>query len=157
MSYKLIIPISFFIFTFGTFFAIKTSTRSETLPCPDFNQAVLSINQHAFKIALATTPAQHIRGLSGCGSMAQNNGLYFPLPQKQIASFWMKEMLFPIDIIWINNNEIIGIEHNIPPPDDPYDSSLPTYSPLQPIDAVLELPAGTAKKLNISINDKIIL
>jgi uncharacterized protein len=155
MSYKFFLPIGFLIFIFSILFAIKSPTQSETLACPDFNQATLNINQHSFKVALATTPEQQRRGLSGCGDMPQKNGMYFSLPQKKITSFWMKEMFIPIDMVWISDNIIIGIEHNVPAPDNPSSSNLPTYSPLQPIDAVLELSAGTSHKLNISVGDTI--
>lgn len=153
MSYKFFLPIGFFVFFFAALLAIKTPTKSETLLCPDFNQATLTINQHSFNVALAATSAQQIKGLSGCNEIPRNSGVYFPLAQKRIASFWMKEMLIPIDIIWIADGVIIGIEHNVKPPDNINNTDLPTYSPLQPVNAVLELPAGTTKKLNIIIGN----
>ena len=157
MSYKFFLPIGFFIFTLATLFAIKTPAQSETLPCPDFNQATLTINQYSFNVALAITPVQQKRGLSGCDNIPGNSGMYFPLPQKKIASFWMKEMLAPLDILWVSDGVIIGIEHNVKPPDNINDINLPTYSPLRPINAILELPAGTSRKLNIVAGDKVIL
>lgn len=157
MSYKFFLPIGFLVFSLAALFIIKTPTKSAALSCPDFNQSALTINQRSFNVALAITPAQQIRGLSGCNKIPGNSGLYFPLPQKKIAGFWMKEMLIPIDIIWIADGVIIGIEHNVPTPDDSSDSNLITYSPSQPINAVLELPAGTSRKLNISINDEVFL
>ena len=153
MSHKIFISIGFFLFFFAILVSIKTPTRSESLSCPDFNQASLAINQHSFNVALAATPTQHRKGLSGCGNVANDQGMYFPLPKKMVATFWMKKMYIPIDIIWISNNKIIGIEHNVPPPNNINDTNLPTYSPLEPIDAVLELPAGTSQKLNINIGD----
>ena len=67
----------------------------------------------------------------------------------------MKDMLIPIDIIWIADGAVVGIERNVPPPVDSNQSDLPLYAPPQPIDAVLELPAGAAKQFNISIGSRV--
>jgi uncharacterized membrane protein (UPF0127 family) len=153
MSYKYFLPIGFFIFSFAILLAMKDPTRSETLSCPDFNQTTLTINQYSFNIALAITPAQQIQGLSGCKNIPENSGLLFPFSEKKIASFWMKEMFVPIDIIWISDGKVVGIEHNVKEPSNFKETNLPTYSPAQPINAVLELPAGTSHKLNITTGD----
>lgn len=130
-------------------------TLDTTNTCPNFNEATVSVAGHQLSVGLAATPEQQSRGLSGCRHIPQGNGLYFPFDTKQIRTFWMKGMLIPIDIIWIADDTIIGIQHNIPPPDNPDQADLLLYAPPQPINAVLELPAGTAKKSNIKTGSRI--
>jgi hypothetical protein len=61
--------------------------------------------------------------------------------------FWMKNMRFPIDILWIKGNIIVDITKNIPIPSG---SDLPVYFPEVPVNIVLELPAGTVDTYGIT-------
>lgn len=127
----------------------------DTNSCPDFNQAALTINSQQLSVGLAATPKQHSRGLGGCRHLPSGSGLYFAFNTKQVRDFWMKDILMPIDIIWIADGAVVGIERNVPPPVDSNQSDLPLLTPLQPIDAVLELSAGAAKQFNISIGSRV--
>lgn len=127
----------------------------DTNTCPNFNESNINIAGHQLSVGLAATPDQQSRGLSGCREIPANHGLYFAFNTKQVRSFWMKDMLIPIDIIWIADNTVIGIEHNVPPPDNQDQTDLPPYTPPQSVDAVLELPAGTARQLNITPGSRI--
>jgi len=83
--------------------------------------------------------------------------MLFVFEQENIRqSFWMKDMNFAIDIIWISDEEIIQIDENIPPPDPGMpDSELKSYLPNQPIDYVLEVNAGFSDENNIKIGDPV--
>ena len=61
-------------------------------------------------------------------------------------------MIIPIDIIWISDNKVIGIEYNVPPPND---DTLIKYHAPRAVDAVLELGAGHAAQLQITKNTTI--
>lgn len=65
--------------------------------------------------------------------------MLFVFAEKDIKSFWMKDMNFPLDIIWLNGEKIVKISHNLPP-----EGRQPTntYSSGVPVDYVLEVPAG---------------
>jgi hypothetical protein len=66
--------------------------------------------------------------------------------------FWMKGMRFPIDIVWIRDDEVVGIEHNVPLP-----AAIPqTYTPPVPVAVVLELPAGDAARRGIEIGSRVL-
>lgn len=112
----------------------------------------LFINNHPFNIELADTDTLRSRGLSGRNSLSPNSGMLFIFPTAGYYQFWMKEMEFPLDFIWINNDTIVDLTENVPPPDNNY---LPTYSSNSAVDKVLEVNAGTIKSLNIVIGDKI--
>ena len=109
----------------------------------------LSINNKIIEIDIADTPSKAQKGLSGRESLGENSGMLFIFSNEQIPSFWMKDMRFAIDIIWINKNwEISQITQNIKP-----DSYPQTFSPKDEIMYVLEVNAGWSKKNNIAPGD----
>ncbi len=55
-------------------------------------------------VELAVTDEEQIKGLSGRESLEDNKGMLFVMEREGIHSFWMKDMLFSLDIIWISNN-----------------------------------------------------
>ena len=119
------------------------------LACRDFNASTVTLNNNQFiSVALARTPAEHEQGLSGCSSLKLGQGMYFIFPIKTDAIFWMKDMLMPIDIIWLADHQVVGVTPNVPPPANPA-ASLPTYQAPAPVNGVLEVGAGHAKLLNI--------
>ena len=70
--------------------------------------------------------------------------------------FWMKDMLIPIDIIWINDGKIVKIDTNLQPPKKgTLDKDLTTYGAGQPVDYVLEVSAGFSFKNKLEIGDNV--
>lgn len=107
-------------------------------------------------VDIAETSEEKSQGLSGRKSLGENEGMIFLFGNNSRPSFWMKDMLIPIDIIWIANNSIVDIHKNIPAPDSekPY-SDLPLYSPKKPINFVLEVNAGFVEQNNFNIGDTV--
>lgn len=92
-----------------------------------------------------TTPAAQERGLSGRPSLGPNQGMLFIFPKEGFYSIWMKDMLFPIDIIWLDNNgQIVYVIENAKPCTF---FSCPIYKPAVPARYVLEAVPGTFKRL----------
>ncbi len=113
----------------------------------------IKISSAKLNVDLAITPAEMSKGLSGRESLTENEGMLFIFPAETIPSFWMKEMKFAIDIIWLDEKgRVVGIEHNLQP-----DSYPKLFSPSQPIKYVLEVKAGWAKKHSIKLGDKAIM
>ena len=56
-------------------------------------------------------------GLSGRSSLAENEGMLFIFDTPAVYEFWMKDMNFPLDFIWINNGLVVDLSEHIPPPD----------------------------------------
>lgn len=105
-----------------------------------------------FRVQVADTDQERMAGLSNRENLPIDAGMLFIFPKKEIHTFWMKEMLFPLDIIWINNDEIIGWSENAQPEGD---KPRMTYSSPAPVDRVLELSSGQIKALDLKIGDKI--
>lgn len=113
-------------------------------------QPTVVINGHAVEIEVARTPEEQARGLSGRESLAENAGMLFVYEQSITPSFWMKEMNFPLDIIWIGEDKkIVDITENMLPETYPQ-----TFQPKALVQYVLEVNAGWAKNHNISIDDR---
>src|SRR3989338_4036642 len=120
-------------------------------PPPMLAERCLVINGHTLFIAVgdvADTDAKRAQGLSGRESMAENYGILFVFEEPAQYSFWMKDMKFPLDFLWIRDGKIIEITQNVPPP--ALGEQPQTIAPRVPIDMVLEVNAGWAQAHNIS-------
>ena len=117
----------------------------------------ITIGDHTFAVELATTSLQQEKGLSYHSSLPQNAGMLFVFEEPAIRTFWMKDMKFPIDIIFIRNNRIINIHENIwpPSPNTPV-SDLSRYSSSEPANYVLEINAGLSQKYGFRNGDSVV-
>ena len=107
-------------------------------------------------VDLAITPDQQEKGLSIKNNLSNNQGMLFPFNTPGDYSFWMKDMKFPLDIIWINSdNKIVHIEKNLQP--CVFILLCPTYSPPANSNTkyVLEVNADYTTKNNINVGDKV--
>jgi len=100
---------------------------------------------------LAITDEERQQGLMFRQDIGQNQAMLFIFEEEEIHSFWMKNMRFPIDIIWLDKDKrIIHIEPEVPAcQQDP----CPSYAPVRPARYVLELRSGCAKKQGLRLDD----
>lgn len=110
--------------------------------------AQVSINNAKFGVVLAKTNTEKEIGLSNTRNLPQNRGMLFLFDQPAYYAFWMKEMKFPIDIIFIRGNKVTTVFSNVLPPSET-NGQLPLYQPKNASEKVLELNAGMAQKYNI--------
>lgn len=94
-------------------------------------------------------------GLSNRSTLEIGFGMYFELPVRDFRTFWMKDMRFPIDIIWIDRGVIVGIDKNCKIPKD--QNKIPTFKSPQEVTNVLEVNAGFSDQNNIKVGDTIVL
>lgn len=111
------------------------------------------INNQTFKVEIADDEKEKQIGLSGKKTLPADKGLLFTFNKADYYSFWMKNMLFPIDIIFINGDKIVTIYENLQPPTSEEDLSI--LQPEEPSDKVLEINANLSKKYNIKKGDKV--
>lgn len=104
-------------------------------------------------VRVADTEQEREIGLSGISKMNQNEGMLFIFPQMGIYPFWMKDMQFPLDIIWIDDEmRIIDIHENI------YPESYPkTFISRSPARYVLEMNAGSVLQNGFSLGQIVII
>lgn len=106
-----------------------------------------------FTVEVVGTEALREKGLSGRTKIAENAGMLFYFPVLDTYGFWMKDMQFPIDIIWISGNAIVDMAPSVSPPVQGKEMDVPTYLPRLPANRVLEVPAGTVQRLGVKIGD----
>lgn len=112
----------------------------------------LHIGQHTIFVEVVNTNAAREQGLSDREKLDDGKGMLFDFTNTNITkpSFWMKDMHFGLDLVWINNGKIIGITPNVPAP---IDNNLPTYPPPGDITHVLEVPSGWCERAGVKVGD----
>jgi hypothetical protein len=120
-------------------------------------QSTVIINEKDISVTLAETSEEREKGLSGVSSLEENSGMLFIFDEESVApKFWMKNMLIPLDIVWINDSKIIKIDKNVPIPlPDTSDDKIKTYSPNTEVDYVLEVNAGFCDSNSIKVGDEV--
>lgn len=110
---------------------------------------VIRVGSEQWNIEQASTPASRERGLGLRESISPQSGMLFSFPDSGAGkhAFWMKGMLFPLDIAWIRDGEVVFLERNIP-----FDSR-DIFRPPVDADLVLEVNAGEME--NIKIGDRV--
>lgn len=122
-------------------------------------KVTLQINNHQIQVRVADTPHEHSMGLSYTKELKQNTGMLFVFDTLDKKTFWMRDMLFDIDIVWIDENKkVLGFFKNVSK--ESYNREIPERSDLfhSPINTkyVLELNSGDIERLGISIGDKLV-
>lgn len=126
--------------------------QTESAPPWSFMRT-LRVGDTSFKVAVADSADERMRGLSGLRRMEPNEGLYFVFPTPRPLTFWMKDMQFLLDIAWIDkHHRIIQIMENVAP------ETFPAWLvSLQPAQYALEINAGRARETDIEIGDVVTL
>jgi uncharacterized membrane protein (UPF0127 family) len=106
---------------------------------------------HNFVVEVARTPKEHAYGLMHRQSLDADRGMLFPYDPPEATSFWMKNTLIPLDIIFIRpDGSIARIAANTTP------LSLEPIPSLEPVAAVLEIRGGRAAELGIEPGDNVV-
>ncbi len=112
---------------------------------PQPSRASLEIGGVSVAVDLASTTAERELGLSGRTSLASGEGMLFLFDEAGLWGFWMKNMNFPIDIIWMDaKGRVITVADSLPPESYPA-----VFYPQAPARYVLEVPAGFARAHSI--------
>jgi uncharacterized membrane protein (UPF0127 family) len=102
---------------------------------------------------LAVTEEERARGLMFRERILPNQAMLFVFEKPGIHSFWMKNTLVSLDMLWLDDEKrILHIEVNVPPCRE---EPCPSYGPLLPARYVLELKAGVAAELGLKVSDRV--
>jgi uncharacterized membrane protein (UPF0127 family) len=107
-------------------------------------------------VEVADTNVERSRGLSGRDGLAEGSGMLFVFDDQRVRTFWMKEMLFSIDIIWIADGKVIGFVERAEPPSGPDDPLDLLVSP-SPADYVLEVDAGFVDAHQVAVGQAVMV
>lgn len=117
------------------------------------SESSLRIRGQRISLEVASEGREKERGLSGRAGLAPDAGMLFLYAEPGVPGFWMKGMHFDLDIVWLRAGRIVDITPRIP--HRTADGSLPIYRPRALVDAVLEVPAGTAERFGWQIGDPV--
>jgi len=102
---------------------------------------------------LAKNEEDRMRGLMFRKTLNEDQGMLFVFVSEGLYSFWMKNMNFAIDILWLDRQRrIVHLEREVPPCEK---EPCPSYAPALPAKYVLELKAGSIEKRKLKLYDRI--
>lgn len=114
--------------------------------------AEVELGGQVIGLEVAQTPEEHAIGLMFREALADDRGMLFPVNPPRPVTLWMKNVEFPLDMLFLVEEEIVAIQANVPPCAE--EISCPTYGPEElPIDAVLEIRGGLAEELGVQVGD----
>lgn len=121
--------------------------------------ATVRIREAVVTVDIANSAKEQQLGLGGRLLLKNGEGMLFVFAEPGQKGFWMKQMHFPIDIVWIFQGKIVDIAPEVPAPAHPDtpESELPRYYPRLPADMVLEVPAGYAIANGWKIGDPVLI
>jgi len=105
------------------------------------------VNGQEFAVEIADTPAKWSQGFSERESLAENSGMLFVYDDYNIRSFWMKEMKFPLDIVWIKDDVVAGCSEKVQILDK--NGHISRVLSLDEVNYVLEINSGLCAKYGI--------
>ena len=122
---------------------------SEVVLSPDTSLRTIHLAGQDIQVTVVSTPEERAKGLGGREGLAQDEGMLFVFDSDAKYQFWMKDMRFPIDILWLSDKgEVVDIRESVSP------STYPAvFAPNSPARYVLELPANFAKVNGVSIGE----
>jgi uncharacterized membrane protein (UPF0127 family) len=100
----------------------------------------IRIGAQIFSVEVAASVDVRARGLSGRSALRQGTGLWFVFPAADMYGFWMHDMRFPIDLIWVSPELTVADAISLQPC---IDKNCPVHYPPSRVRYVLEINAGT--------------
>ncbi|OGG58651.1 hypothetical protein A2853_02885 [Candidatus Kaiserbacteria bacterium RIFCSPHIGHO2_01_FULL_55_17] len=111
--------------------------------------STVQLKGRTIRVTLADTPEEREKGLSGWNGLSEDEGMLFVFEDDGKPAFWMKDMKFAIDILWISREGmVVDMRQDVSP------ETYPTaFAPRSEARYVLELPAGYTETHQIRLED----
>lgn len=145
-KYKIVLILLFaliILISGGVFYFLKIEKNK------NIDDNVISLGSCNIDVEIVSTEELMKKGLSNRDSLCENCGMLFVFDKEEHHFFWMKDMRFPIDIIWLRNNKVVDISQDIS------HKSKSSHSSKEKVDKVLELNANAVTRCEIEIGDKL--
>jgi uncharacterized membrane protein (UPF0127 family) len=137
------------IVIFSLYFAFKQKPAQPQVVSKTSYTTPIHIKGIPLFVSIADTDPERIQGLSGTEPLKDTEGMLFVFDKLDTYVFWMKDMNYPLDIIWLDNEmRVIHIEKNLAP-----DTYPKTYTAESPARYVLETKAGFSDANAIAVGD----
>ncbi len=139
------------------YFEMLSNNVSQALPAtqsvePETNPVQVCFPNACIEAELAQTPEKRSQGLMFRQVLREGEGMLFAFETEAVYSFWMKNTLIPLDMIWVDSSKkVVHIEHAIPCTTERCQSYTPSVAALY----VVEVNAGFAEENNIKIGDAV--
>ena len=131
------------------FFIFKNA--STNVANSSYVQKDITIHGEKVRVDIADTSPLREQGLSGRAPLAPRTGMLFVFPQDGHYAFWMKDMRFSIDIVWLaSDGSVVGFFENVAPESYPK-----SYAPQGDARYVVELPGGYVHTHGVKVGDRI--
>ena len=116
---------------------------------------VVRIGESTYVVYMAVQQEERQQGLSGRESLGADEGMLFVFEEERQLNFWMKEMHFPLDIVWIDAQcQVVGVNEDVPtPPPNASNEEIPRVQSPSPARYVLEVNAGEAERNGLEAGD----
>ena len=120
-----------------------TGCSADNIFASQKNVQLYPASKERFSVEWATKPPQQEKGLSYRPCFPENGALLFSFPTDDRFGIWMKDMQFPIDVVWLDKDKrVVSVEKNMQP------SSYPkVYYPATDVRYVIEFNVGMMNKL----------
>ena len=122
----------------------QATTLGQSLPI----SAQVAIGDRILGLEVARTQEQQATGLMYRTALADDRGMLFEFKPPQSVRFWMKDVVIPLDMIFIKDGKVKAISASVPPCKT---NPCPTYGPGTLIDRVIELRGGRAKEIGLTV------
>lgn len=120
-------------------------------PEVSFTTSVVTVGNAQFQVAIADTHEERRRGLGGTEPLPDNAGMLFLFEEPSQHCFWMKDVDYSLDILWVGpDNKVIAIERDVRPDTFPH-----SFCPEEPASYVLEIRGGQAANQGITVGDEL--
>ncbi len=116
---------------------------------------MITLKNTSLSVLLANTPDHEYTGLGGRKSLAPYDGMLFLFAHPGRIGIVMRDMQFPIDIVWFSQGKVVDLAPNVPIQPGVPEERLTVYYPRLDADMVLELPAGWADSHSLRIGDAV--
>ena len=126
----------------GLFFWSKVQSNSR-----------LKVGNSVVKVEIRDDQVGRSLGLSGREGLGENEGMLFIFNSPAIYEFWMKDMNFPLDFVWIQDGKVVDLSEHIPAPDKLTNEPPMTVRPDSSVTQVLEVNSGWVEKNRIKVGD----
>ncbi len=112
---------------------------------------VIELDGNTVRVAVADTPDARAQGLGGRAGLAADEGMLFVFPADGKYAFWMKDMRFSLDILWLSSEgRVVSLVERVSPSTYPHD-----FVSDAPARYVLELPAGYVRAHAVRLGDTV--